>query len=329
MWEVFRWKRAALACFALWFVLVNKYLLQYYFKAGAPIHRHVEAIPTSEVNITATFGGRLGNHLFEYASLIALAKKNGMQAVTPSKLHSDLYVLFPSTDGHPKIDWDKESKGYTVIEEHGNPGVGYYDKQLEDVTESHDITGNVYINGTLQSYKYFKEFEEEIREEYKFAPDMMKRPQEFLNSLKSKDDPSKQVAYVGIHIRRGDFLWDFYKKLGYIVAPKAYFQNAMSHMKKKHKDVRFVVATNDLPWAQKTLGSTDVFYSPFTSATDDLVLISLCDHVILSVGSFGWWAAWLANGEAIYYPRFPIPGSSLGKAFRKEDYYPPHWLAME
>ncbi|KAH3835789.1 hypothetical protein DPMN_109153 [Dreissena polymorpha] len=31
----------------------------------------------------------------------------------------------------------------------------------------------------------------------------------------------------------------------------------------------------------------------------DMAVLSLCDHTIVSTGTFGWWAAWLAGGTTI------------------------------
>jgi len=57
-------------------------------------------------------------------------------------------------------------------------------------------------------------------------------------------------------------------------------------------------------------------------------VLSSCDHVIVSAGSFGWWAAWLANGTTIYYDKWPRNGTTLSAVFDREDYYPPHWVPI-
>ena len=54
------------------------------------------------------------------------------------------------------------------------------------------------------------------------------------------------------------------------------------------------------------IGNTDCF----SSYVDDFVLLQSCDHVIMTVGTFGWWAAWLTSqrrGTVMYYKDpFPI-----------------------
>jgi galactoside 2-L-fucosyltransferase 1/2 len=31
------------------------------------------------------------------------------------------------------------------------------------------------------------------------------------------------------------------------------------------------------------------------------IFLSMCNHTIITVGSFGWWSAWLANGTTVYF----------------------------
>ena len=42
-------------------------------------------------------------------------------------------------------------------------------------------------------------------------------------------------------------------------------------------------------------------YSGLNTPERDMALLSLCEHTVVSVGSFGWWSAWLANGVTVYY----------------------------
>lgn len=65
-----------------------------------------------------------------------------------------------------------------------------------------------------------------------------------------------------------------------------------------------------------------------TPAIDMMVLAS-CNHSLISVGTFGWWSAWLANGHVIYYKYPARENSKLASKFNYPDYYPPHWMALE
>ncbi|XP_060587992.1 uncharacterized protein LOC132743491 [Ruditapes philippinarum] len=66
----------------------------------------------------------------------------------------------------------------------------------------------------------------------------------------------------------------------------------------------------------------------FKIAWNDLAAMSLCDHMIISVGTFGWWGGWLAGGSVIYFNGYPKPGSEISKYFVKDDFYPPFWIGI-
>ncbi|XP_060556200.1 uncharacterized protein LOC132716883 [Ruditapes philippinarum] len=71
---------------------------------------------------------------------------------------------------------------------------------------------------------------------------------------------------------------------------------------------------------------TNVPVSPFVNAGDDMALKTLCDHVIVTAGTFGWWGAWLSGGITVYYKGYP--GHNLSNRFNLFDYYPSHWIGL-
>ena len=137
------------------------------------------------------------------------------------------------------------------------------------------------------------------------------------------------MTNVGIHIRRGDFLGKLRVNKGFAVAPASYFKTAMDFMKDKYSPVQFIVASDGISWAKDNLGNDSMIYSSEFSADEDLALLASCDHVIISAGTFSWWAGWLANGTTIYYELHPKPNSRLYFNFHKDDYYPPYWIPMK
>ncbi|ESO08600.1 hypothetical protein HELRODRAFT_110149 [Helobdella robusta] len=60
----------------------------------------------------------------------------------------------------------------------------------------------------------------------------------------------------------------------------------------------------------------------------DLAILSACQHVIMTVGTFGWWAGFLSGGTVVYYKNYPSPNTEIGSGFLAEDYYPPNWISM-
>jgi len=76
--------------------------------------------------------------------------------------------------------------------------------------------------------------------------------------------------------------------------------------------------------------NTSVVFSNETNlAAADLAILSRCDGVIMTTGTFGWWGAWLANKTTIYYSNWPSPGSPLAEKFDRKDFFPPEWIPMK
>ena len=71
-----------------------------------------------------------------------------------------------------------------------------------------------------------------------------------------------------------------------------------------------------------------VVYSPGGSSEQDLALLSYCNHTIMTVGTFGWWAGYLAGGITVYYKEFPAPGGNLERWFSRDDFFPSEWVGL-
>ena len=75
--------------------------------------------------------------------------------------------------------------------------------------------------------------------------------------------------------------------------------------------------------------SINITFSVRHNAAQDLAILASCNHTVMTTGSYSWWAAWLANGTAVYYADYPTRGSYLSRLFRSEDYYHPKWIGID
>ena len=116
--------------------------------------------------------GRLGNQLFQVASTIGVAEKNGHMTEFPEWEHPfkcDLNILNPAKNWYRMaVDW------------------GYHEINLEP-----DI--NVSLHGYLQSEKYFKHCEDGIRNLFTFK------------TLPQKTHYIAHGDFIAVHVRRGDY----------------------------------------------------------------------------------------------------------------------------
>lgn len=115
----------------------------------------------------------------------------------------------------------------------------------------------------------------------------------------------KNGTACAVHVRRGDlanYEDQWYKKI-----PSTYFFNAIEYVRKKYENVHLYFFCEEQEWVEENLCPalpTDARYTLIrgNKAYEDLLLISECDVVIASQGSFGKYGAKL-NGasELIMY----------------------------
>ena len=117
----------------------------------------------------------------------------------------------------------------------------------------------------------------------------------------------------------------------------------------KHSErVHFIIVSDDQPWVTSSLktlfpfgifdqsgettivrGNVLVTQSYNRSAAVDFAILTMCDGLVLSTGSFGWWAAWLANKTTVYYAGWPRQNSRLARVTDLETYFPPDWIPIK
>ena len=268
---------------------------------------------TRTLSISVFPQGRMGNLMFQYASLCGIAAMNNMTAVIPPSL--SIRHAFPHL--HAKVD----NIPSTWRELEIGPSLNY-NSSVETLSQRGE---DLLLCGYFASWKYFGNMHDFVRQEFTFDTQLVQKAQSFLLNSVPSGTPS-EYTYVGIHVRRGDAsLHPAYK-----VASVAYFSLTMSYFEKKYKDVVFVVCSDDKNWVSRSVKSQKslVLYSQFKDAASDMCLLSQCNHTIITSGTFGWWAGWLAGGEVLYDKGFPKKGSELWKTFDKANYYPRDWIGM-
>mmetsp|Transcript_21051 Transcript_21051/g.44959 ORF Transcript_21051/g.44959 Transcript_21051/m.44959 type:complete len:137 (-) Transcript_21051:40-450(-) len=80
--------------------------------------------------------------------------------------------------------------------------------------------------------------------------------------------------------------------------------------------------------------SKNVFFSDNTDPQVDHAILASCDGIIISPGSFGWWAAFLSpagqQDGLVVAPKYLYrPYAQLANGYSVEDYNPPNWLLLD
>ena len=101
------------------------------------------------------------------------------------------------------------------------------------------------------------------------------------------------VIHCGVHVRRGDLAKP---QPEYGMVSEHYFENAIHFVQTKYKNVLFHFFSDEMDWVeQNIIPRVDIHYDLIKGhkAWQDLALLSKCDVVIASQGSFGRMAAQL------------------------------------
>ncbi len=289
--------------------------------AGLSDLRRFHALHNQSHYLTIGIQGRLGNAMFEYASMVGIARRNSMMPCIPADVPM-LTAAFRITAKvcHDTSTWPAFGERYACS----------YDNRTELLNNA----GNVELMGFFQSWRYFRDIERDLRRELKFHQQILEVAEIYVADVMHKYFPEtsrRDVIIVGVHVRRSDMLKDYNEDLGYTVADRDYLDKAMSHFERLFGSRRllFIVCSDDVVWSQENIlprRGSRLEFSTALSDVEDLALLSLCDHTVITVGTFGWWGAWLAGGNVTYFSDFPRAGSYLDELFSRDDYYKTNWI---
>jgi len=203
------------------------------------------------------------------------------------------------------------------------PGWAIYGPKTEHLPAS-----NHSLTVFLQSWKYFLHVEDQLRLDLTFQTAILERAKRFMEAATPLAWRDRDFLKVVIHIRRGDYNTRGQRKFGWSEPEPDYFNRSMAYYSACHPRVLFVVLSHDKRWCRRNVVGDNVVYSIGKSPTEDMAIASLCDHAIITIGSYGWWAAWFAGGVTVTQKNFPTPGSALLRRLSRQDYYKPEWVAL-
>ena len=280
--------------------------------------------------LCANIHGRLGNQMFQYASVFGISRlKNMSMRVSRSDRVSRYFTISAQQfDGSNFCD-------YTNLKIEAQSCA--FDPEMVDISS--------FINwkliNYLQSWKYFYHVADELRKEFTFQQPLKAIASRiFLNAVKDKRCFQRGATYVGVHVRRGDMATFAVRRNGtnvplYNVAPRQYILNAMQYYLQRYRCVVFVLVSDEMSWVRAQLGRhadlLNLVLVHTRHAALDMAILTLTNHTIMTTGTFGWWAAWLTGGTVTYYTHFVLDSSPLRPQFSKDfkDYYYPGWIPME
>lgn len=224
--------------------------------------------------------GRLGNQMFQVASTIGIARKHKYDAVFPGWVcnytHKTMSFFF---DKH--IDQTLDAS--MILHQYQEPNFHFDDVNILDGTNLH---------GYFQTTKYFDHCEDEIRTMFK--------PAKFLqDKLKLKYGRILDGRTCSIHVRRGDYV----NNPVHVVCDEDYYSRAVDYIENYLLIDNFLVFSDDIEWCRNYFPKDFVFVDDNLDI-EDMFLMSMCDHNIISNSSFSWWSSWLNEnpGKVVVTP---------------------------
>ncbi len=250
----------------------------------------------------------LGNQLFQYAAGRRLAYINNVRL----KIDIDSFSRNPLRSyelHHFNIQADIASKDEVDLSAKNNP-IRNLNRTRLWVKEKHyhfdpnilDLRGDIYLEGHMQSEKYFKDIEQIIRDELVLNSPPDSPNQEMIDRILSTES-------ISLHIRRGDYVSNSSVFKVHGILPLKYYYSAIEHITQAVKNPHFYIFSDDPIWTQTNIKLTYPYdfvdINSINKPHEDLRLMIICKHHIIANSTLSWWGAWLCQhpSKIIYAPK--------------------------
>ncbi|MDD3368817.1 MAG: alpha-1,2-fucosyltransferase [Lachnospiraceae bacterium] len=281
--------------------------------------------------------GGFGNQLFSYAFGYVIAKKRNDAFAIDTAIQDEAWFFRNPEILNMEITYDKRVS-YRIKRKlpdrallnkiRYHKAIGFSTKELRENEMGEmapnqiiqkctsEKAKNIYLRGNWQRPDFFIEYENEIRQKFKFHTELSEEAIRVANEMRATHNT------VAIHYRRGDYV-----KVGVCPAPD-YFINAISKMAELIDNPIFYCFSEDLEWVKEQFMALpyDIRYPEYESERkdmDDFQLITLAENQIISNSSYSWWAAFLNEhpGKKVIIP-------CEEKGLWSEEFGMPEWIKM-
>jgi Glycosyl transferase family 11 len=259
--------------------------------------------------------GQLGNQLFQYAMLRAVATRRGYEVALPNR--------FKGVKKFDQVELGLLSlRDYRVLSLRDRIVTRFYERtHAFDPAVFEQPDGTDYA-GYFQTERYFAEIADRIREEFTFRPEIEDYARQYVAGFYEEG----YDKVIGVHVRRGDCLNNPHL---FHVHTVDYYQRGMAHFYGKHltdPKMCFLFVSDDIPWCEENFkGPVNHRFCGTPSYLHDFAVLTYCDGHVCSGSTFSWWGAWLAAPPGQQLVVVPTP--FFGEAFKFDlsDIVPKSW----
>lgn len=165
-------------------------------------------------------------------------------------------------------------------------------------------------NHYFNSEKYFIDYEDIIRKEFTLKDPLGTPAQSIADALHLHVQDG--VTPVLLHIRRGDYVSNPYAHAFHGAQSADYFNTALTTLLSKMaeqniQNLHCYIVSDDVSWVKENIhptytigGAIPVTYisRPEIADYEEIHLMSLCHHFIISNSTFSWFGAWLSKAAS-------------------------------
>ena len=248
---------------------------------ASPRHRRIRGDISSadQQMIVVERQDRIGNQLFEYASVFAAAHRLGTDFVMADEELIELFLLggrsraAERTPQYPLVTINNED----------------YDEPEEVLGELRD---NTHYRGWFQSERFFADVADEVRHAFRLRP-------EHEDSFFARFASLLVRPYVCCHVRATDYA----TFASGIVLPTSYYRASLARVA-PDPGTPIVFVGDNLAEVRVEFAPVDSVRFEENDEAIDFQLLMHADAVVVSNSTFAWWAAWLNTrpGKRVFAP---------------------------
>ncbi|KAF0290098.1 Galactoside 2-alpha-L-fucosyltransferase 2 [Amphibalanus amphitrite] len=171
--------------------------------------------------------------------------------------------------------------------------------------------------------KRFHKYRDTILRQLTFRDSVHQEAQRRLRqSTDALCDGLPPCTYIGVHVRRTDYRTAVRRMYKGTLVGERYLTRALQLCRRRYRRPVFVVSSDDLSWVRRRLRGPDIVIAGSGgagSAERDLALLAQCNHTVMTHGTYGFWAAYLAQGDVFAPTGFGARDSFLSAAMGQTD----------
>ena len=233
--------------------------------------------------ISTVLRGGVGNQMFQIAAAYALALNNDDECafdmdikrtyhgvVHQGRVASCYFNHLYKNIKQIPLSWESKNK---YIEPEGSP--------YSPIPYKEDLL----LFGYFQSDKYFEGRDDDIRDLF--------TDHIFLKLLKRMYDPLLSNS-VSVHVRRGDYIK--FKDV-HTTLDISYYMMALEYLRENTYIENVLIFSDDIPWCKEHFNEKYITFIEREEDYEEMYLMSLCSHNIISNSTFSWWGSFLNTND--------------------------------